>query len=771
MKKMIKSIIAIVLALGMVLGMATVVSAASEIEEEYLSDMRLVYADSYNEAKMIVSESKFHDYKVLDRNLNANSGEIGVWLAYKTTKSIEEAITDVAVMQMGGGYKAGNYQQLINSTRTEYLNMGEIYLEAIEYFAGAYADGDFLAEAAYRQLNFYAGVDDCETDPLGDVFVDEYLSASDLAELFFEGNRHVLDNIRALLAMGVSYNKDGKHYLEKVEESASKMNADLSVFKKKGYEDVAEIIAYNMEAFRNMLEELSAYESELNYMDEELTDLELKYSENMALADMMRSVEYLGGKTLYEFCMSYTVNTKDYSSIYPLVDALNYGQRAMTMLSRYYDVIRYSMTETPEELINDEITKLEGIYGEGSIDVYYGVDRTMYEDTFALTNRAYRTDAYSDNNKLSEVLIGDSSWMLLNTKLSSGSVNAGLSLWTISIKSKKVSTQTAIVNSAKAATKYGKILGEVINGLSGKTVNPVAVLDAFGLKRTVYNTVYNVINDVDKNLLDTDATLKEMQETLMNMMLSEAIKVTKEAQAACKLLSEAVGEADGAAVAGASAGSKAASGLASLLKNGMYISGTITATTNAITAFKRVYDHYHPKYDDIPTAMVDYVSNSDGGRYVKYNVVYEVKAQRDGGYAPADLNAFEGERWNALYYTKSAHAGKPLVADFQFSDNDNRASEGYSAVHRFDEVICYDLNKYNFSYKSDVIFWSIEQSDIAKIGDVDAPNVVGAIFGTGYIVISGVVGACVGIVGTIYTHNYLNKKRNDRVDDDTNDAA
>ena len=771
MKKMIKSIIAMILVLSTVLGMATVVSAASEIEEEYLSNMRLVYADSYNEAKMIVSESKFYDYKVLDRNLNANSGEIGVWLAYKTTKNVEEAITDVAVMQMGGGYKAGNYQQLIKSTRSEYLEMGEIYLEAIEYFAGAYADGDFLADAAYRQLNLYTGVDDFEEDALGDVFVDEYLSASDLATLFFEGNRHVLDNIRALLAMGVSYNEDGKHYLEKVEESAGKMNADPSAFKKKGYDDVAEIIAYNMEAFRNMLEELASYESELNYMDEELTDLELKYSEYMALAEMMRSVEYLGGKTLYEFCMSYTVNKKDYSSIYPLVDALNYGQRAMTMLSRYYDVIRYSMTETPEELINDEITKLEGIYGKASIDVYYGVDRTMYEDTFALTNRAYRTDAYSDNNKLSEVLVGDSSWMLLNTKLSSGSVNAGLSLWTISIKSKKVSTQTAIVNSAKAATKYGKILGEVINGLSGKSVNPVALLDAFGLSRTVYNTVYNVINDVDKNLLDTDATLKDMQETLMNMALSEAIKVTKEAQAACKLLSEAVGEADGTVVAGASAGSKAASGLSSLLKKGMYVSGTITSTINAITAFNRIYDHYHPKYDDIPTAMVDYVSSSDGNRYVKYNVVYEVKTQRDGGYAPADLNAFEGERWNALYYTKSAHAGKPLVAEFEFSDNDNRASEGYSAVHRFDEVICYDLNKYNFSYKSDVIFWSIEQSERFRTDDVDAPNVVGAIFSTGNLLISGVIGTGIGVVGTIYAQNFLKKKRNGEVDDDTNDAA
>lgn len=771
MKKTLKCIISIVMVLSIMLSAVTAIFAASEIEEEYLSDMRLVYADSYNEAKLIVSESKLEGYEVLDHNLNSNSGEVGVWLVYKTTTDINDAITDVAIMQMGGGYKAGNYQQMIDDSRDEYIELGEIYSEAIDYFANAYAEGDFLAEAAYRQLNLYKGFDGHEEEPLGDLFAEEYLSNYDLATLFVQGNRHILDNIRALLAMGVSYNEDGKHYLEKVSDSAKKMDANPDVFKKNGYNELAEVIALNIKSFRDMFEELSAYEPELNYEDEVLTDTEIKYSEYKALADMMRGVTYLGGKSLYEFCMDYSIDSRDYSTVYPLVDALNDGQKAMTVASRYYDVIRYSMTEAPVELIDSEISKLEEIYGKASIDVYIGVDREVYDETFALTNRAYRADAYSEGNSLANALFGDSTWFLTRSKISSGAINVGLSVWSITKASGRMSTKDSIKSAMIAAQGYGELIGEAINALMGESVNMVTLLGVFGPSRPVYGVVYDIINDVDKNALDTDAALNEMCDILLHMACCKAAKMTNEAMAACKLMTQTAEGTDKAIVASAFDGSQIASSFASALKVGMYFSGSVISAINAITAYQRVRDHYHPTYDDIPTAMIDIVDTPDGDRYVKYNVVYEVKAQKDGEYAPADLNAFKGERWNALYYTKNAHAGTPLLAEFEFSDNDNRASEGYSAVHRFDEVICYDINKYNFSSDSDAIFWSIEQSEYEKAGSVDAPGVVGSMFSTGYLAISVAVGAVLGVGGTVCTQYLINKKNKIKATEDAETVA
>jgi uncharacterized protein YsxB (DUF464 family) len=203
------------------------------------------------------------------------------------------------------------------------------------------------------------------------------LSSTNLATLFLQGNAKVLSNIRSLLAMGVSYNEEGLHYLQRVSLLASGkyngyMDEDLKDLTaadivKADIEDIdviCALIAPVIPVFRNMFEELAAYEAELNYDDEEVTDLEAKYIEYKAMAEMMRAVEYLNGQSLYDFCMSYELDTKDYSALYPLAEAMNEGQIAMTKVMHYYDVVRYSMNDGPEEFLDEKISELEEKYGE-----------------------------------------------------------------------------------------------------------------------------------------------------------------------------------------------------------------------------------------------------------------------------------------------------------------------------------------------------------------------------------------------------------------------
>ena len=162
--------------------------------------------------------------------------------------------------------------------------------------------------------------------------------------------------------------------------------------------------------------------------------------------------------------------------------------------------------------------------------------------------------------------------------------------------------------------------------------------------------------------------------------------------------------------------------------------------------------------------MVDLVKTADGDRYIKYDVVYEAKL-KDGKLHAGDLNAYNGERWNALYYTKNSEAGKPLLADFEVSSTNNRADQGYLAVHRFGEVVCYDMNKYNFSGNAATVFMSIAQSDKQKSDVTGVPDVVGSIFGNGIWFIAGGIGAMLGVGGTIGTQFFLNKKKKANSDD------
>ena len=297
MKKAFKGVISVVLVISVLL-CATVPAFAAGTEEEYICELRLIYAENYEEAKQILADSEFSDYKILKENLNKDSDEIGVWLAYKTTTDIEDAITDLAIMQMNGGYTEGNYQELIKQSYDEYVAMGEIYLQAIEYFIEAYDAGDYLAEIAHRQLNFYnvvsddipeEDIPDFEGELLGDIFydgIDEY----ELATMFLQGNSYALSSIRSLIAMGVSYNEDGKTYLEKVGEAAAEMKADHDVYDNEDYDDLAEIIANTISVFRKMFKELDTVEAELNYNDGAMTELEIKYLEYKAMAEMMREV-------------------------------------------------------------------------------------------------------------------------------------------------------------------------------------------------------------------------------------------------------------------------------------------------------------------------------------------------------------------------------------------------------------------------------------------------------------------------------------------------
>ena len=762
MKTILKSIFSIILVLSMMLSTAIVVSAAYEIEEEYISDLRLVYADTYKEAVQSLADSKLEGYKVLNHNLNEYTGKKAVWLAYKVTTNINDAITDVAIMQMGGGYSAANYQAMIESSREEYLEMGDVYIQAIDYFTEAYDSGDFLAESAYRQLNFYAGFDKYPDEGLGDLFTYGILRANDVANLFFEGNSSATENISTLLSMGVSYNEDGMHYLERVDKIVKDMkegtglkafsgtDVDIYVYSNSELKTLSQFIVPNIIVFRSMFEELSAYENELNYMDEEVTNLEIKYAEYKAIAEMMRSVNYIGGQSLYDFCLNYALDTSDYSSIHPLAVALNEGQIAMTKLSHYYDVVRYSMSEYPEESIDEDITKLEERYIDNPFDIYTGVDRSLFDETFALTTNAYRANAYDENNALGECLFGGIDLSGATTRINMGMLNTRISVWSIVRAGKNGSSDMADGLSQKALEKLDESTLRALKDIENTPIEGSLTYGEYidqAYARMEQELGEDLMGDI-KDAWNSSPHIIDKAMALVNAIYSYKLPTAD-------VFDVSYMQGVGTSLFFVAWEKLTADPTVSIIKTlgtgvfdiGMYGWGAISSIRSAIALYNKIHDHYHPKYDEIPTIMVDVVDTDGGNKYVRYDVVLDMKF-KDGAYHAADLNAFEGERWNALYYTKSADAGKPLLADFVLSNNNNRADEGYIPVHRFGEVICYDLNKYNFDSDSAMIFLSIRQSERQKSIIPDAPQVVGSIFGTGFWLIAGGVGVVCGVVAT-----------------------
>ena len=473
MRKAYKSIVSVILVLSLLL-CATVPAFAAGADEEYISELRMIYAEDYEEAMEILEDSEFSDYKLFSENLNADTDEIGVWLAYKTTTDIEDAITDLAIMQMDGGYNLGNYQEMIDESYNEYLAMGEIYLGAIEYFTEAYDAGDFLAESAFRQLNFYnvesVGIPEdqipsFEGERLGDIFIDG-IDEYELATMFMQGNSHALSSIRSLLAMGVSYNEDGTNYLQRVGLEVGWLQDDPDLYDGEDYDELAEIISSTILNVRDILKEFDSVESDLDYTKEEYGEKELRYLEYKAVAELLRKVRYIGGKTLYEFCLSYEVKEDDYSSLYPLVAALNGGQTAMTKALHFYDVIRYSVPGYSEEAIEAQLADLEERYGKYPFNVYTGVDRTIYYESFAITSDASRADAYTESG-LDEAFFGADNADATFGAILSGSIGTGLFLGAIMMDNAYVELSTAYAQ--KVMTDVADLTTFGINRLATQT--------------------------------------------------------------------------------------------------------------------------------------------------------------------------------------------------------------------------------------------------------------------------------------------------------------
>ena len=736
--------------------LCTAVPAFAANEEKYISALRIIYADSYEEAKEILEDSEFSHYKLLKENLNEDSDEIGVWLAYETTTNIEDAITDLAIMQMNGGYTEGNYEEMLRQSYEEYLAMGEIYVEAIEYFAEAYEAEHFLAVAAYRQLNFYVGIDEHEDERVGDIFLGG-IDAGDLATVFLQGNSYALNNIRSLISMGVAYNESGKTYMERVGEEAAKMLSDADVYDNEDYDGLAAAISSTIVIFGDMFQELEKNEQDLNYEDEEYTAEEIKFAEYKAIAEMMRAVNYLGDKTLYQFCREYQINEEDYSSLYPLVAALNGGQIAMTKVAHYYDVVRYSMESFPEEDIDAKITEMEKAYGETPFHIYTGVDRSVFEGTFALTSAASRADAYSETG-LTEAYFGSGHVLSSSLKIATGAVGLGLFIWAITRSAEASSlTNTTI----PALNSYLTTLNNAAKNFGSQTLKNY-VLNGTPGNYTYDQVLTSIINKTSHSYSSGTVSSWTVQQKLDYLTTQTQYKLTATEEKFISLCNKklSINQADVLATQQDKAAAAArVSDLTGAFTGVLYIFGGAMLLYSAISLGMTAYNYYHPDYDDIPMSMVDLIETVDGDRYIKYDAVLEAETNDDGEYSAGDLNAFEAQRWNALYYTKSYEAGKPLLADeFVVSNSSNQPKNGYTPVHRFGEEVCYDLNKYNFDGDTH-IYLSVKQSKNNKSAVADVPEVVGSMLGAGYIFLAGGIGAILGICGTMATQGLLKKKK------------
>ena len=363
------------------------VPAYAAREEEFISEVALVYEDSVEDAKKAIAGT---DWKLLEYDLNANADVIfddGVYLVYKTTTNVEDAITDLRVMDMYGGYNTVNYEQQLKESRDAYMK-GVSYIRiAAAEFRELYNAGDEMAKIAYRQMNYYR---DTDTNKLMGDFMLNIPSDDALVTVLMEGNAYVVTNLISLLAVGISGGNNGT-LADRI--AANYDNKDAYV-NSVDYYNVAKMFIDKFTEFGAIVKRYNALADQYDLTDEDISEEEYAFIADYAsVAEALAEIPY-GEGTLKDFVAKDGLTVED---ICPIVAAFNEGQLALSDIGVLSTVIQYSSPKSASE-INQLLAEIEKDLKDESgninaIDVFVGVDRSIFEGDFAFTSDAERQQA------------------------------------------------------------------------------------------------------------------------------------------------------------------------------------------------------------------------------------------------------------------------------------------------------------------------------------------------------------------------------------------
>jgi len=186
MKHLSTALIALFLAALIALTLPAHVFAATSRDGKYVSEVQIGVGKTAAEA-----EKALEDYEILKddsgnyADLNKSAGATGtgskgdrvVYMGIKFTRDRSQAITDLAVMNMKGGYSVEDYEALLESNiKEQIIPFVNVFLAAIEEYRENYnssnASNKQRATYIHDALNKFTA-DDCGGAGLGDLLLNE----------------------------------------------------------------------------------------------------------------------------------------------------------------------------------------------------------------------------------------------------------------------------------------------------------------------------------------------------------------------------------------------------------------------------------------------------------------------------------------------------------------------------------------------------------------------------------------------------------------------
>ena len=665
MKKTIK-FISLLMAVLM-LASALPITAFAAGAKQYIKEVRISTASTESEAKQWLITN---GYQVLDVNLNQKSNGDAVYLGYITTTNPDEAITDMAIMQMDGGYSFADYEAMIKEREEDINFLLDSLASSIRAARENYQNGYKGAVKAHEFLNMF--VEDDSGKLLGDLIFVENFDKSTINKVFLQGNSDVTMIVYNMLALACVEIGDDTNWLAKLENIDPYGEYDPLV-----YEELARKTFPSFEEIHDMLAYYDLYCKEINenpeaiegMTEEELADYYPEdYQEATFLYAALTESKY-GNGTLADF-FAKDPNEIDLEELYPILAAMTEGERDISVVVGLTTMIAMALNDTQslDKYFENYKKDIEYYAIDGKISVYFGVDRSLFEGGVALTNAALRESAST----------GDSSWY------SEDNIDKGLSIALGCLAGASVTTAITVACSSQKILAASVASSEAfISGISTSSCLASVADDAavmlyrdFMLRGIHLETVIPNFTGVPSLSSLKAAIPADIASANADLIATADAKV---AQAEGKMVAQAT-EAKNAV----------ASRTMGAIQTVAYVAIGISLLIEAVRIGIKLYNYYHPEYTEIPRIIVSETSDENGSTYVNYYVALD----QNGEYA--DLNAWKGQRWNALYTTKDKEAGDPILASgltAKVKDNSMPSTDSYG-VHYFGETGACNVSRY-----------------------------------------------------------------------------
>ena len=788
MKRNLTAVIAVILAL--VMAFADPVRVLAEDPQIYISDLKVGMgkkaADAENALKgyTIITGA---DGKYVDFNDNAgggwaSKGEKVVYIGYRTTGSKDEAITDIALMNMKGGYKTEDYDALME----DYINIQiipfvESFISAIreyrENLNSPYPANRERAERIREALNKLTD-DDCGGAGLGDLLLNEtkyemgdtaydklsdaekkkhadivtiiaqangvatlslenlLVRASDTAETSWLDRAAVLTYDDLLEETGLSLSK-AKQAVAKLYDDAAMHILDMwDAFKEqldKYDENVVKLeelqnedlsqwsqIVENFEFSETMDEKkIEEYGEALARIKNHAEELSNVFADVMC-KELLENIETEDGTLLDLFTLSSEEIEEDVTVLYPVAAALSEGQRAGLEFLTLEDLVMIGATN--EDGYDD------ADYEEKEpVSIYDNVDRGIYEKggvgltSDTLRSRAAEELALEKNNGYLSPL----TYAMMGIS-AAGFVAFGTAL-TMMIK-----TNHAVkAITAKIATLEGDLL-------RAQTCFQVAQL--------------NTENFLNMGMMQQAENFAIQMKDAGEM----AMKAEGQIAANTKYLSRLKGK----------------SATCGKLSAGIGVAVIILVGVTTYLSYRDMVNHYKVEFTPIPRFMVDEKDitafNNKGEKIVIKNQEAYYKAatcNRSSGDEfynvlgdIADLNGDVGKQWLAMYYSKN-ETEQPILADsLKVVTGNSQLPANYSTgIHMFGTGAAENINNSLYVWNSDArsVYVYFMHRDTGS-------NLSGSGFSSGSLAIAGGAGLGLGALVSGLLVNVANKNKKNK---------